>query len=452
MSVLPIYGALALFHVLMEILLGHANHCRQRRRGPLGVDDGAATPVERQSVTVVVPVFNEPPETLRACLSSIAAQDHQSVEVIVVDDGSANQSELRGLYAEFGALARWTTIALPENVGKREAHRIAFDRASGEFVVTIDSDTVLHHPDAIRRLLRRFRDPRVGAVTSYVAVGNGERNLLTRLIAVRYWMAFHQERAAQSLFGVMMCCSGPFSAFRRSVVEASKQAYVEQRFLGRRCTYGDDRHLTNLALRDGWRVVFDESVSCLTEAPTSVRGYVRQQVRWNKSFYREALWSLRYLAWRRSPYLLLELMLQILLPFCLLAALGTICAATLAGDPNRLIGYVALIIPVRIASSGIRAAAHGRSPLLAVSAVRLPARPRADSGAAVRAGHDPQRRVGNARDLKPSPAVSRPRMGPGGLAIRIGGGIADARHGVAELVRGHLDPARGLNPESEPSQ
>ena len=93
---------------------------------------------------------------------------------------------------------------------------------------------------------------------------------------------------------------------------------------------------------------------CLTEAPTSVRGYVRQQVRWNKSFYREALWSLRYLAWRRSPYLLLELMLQILLPFCLLAAIGTISAAAFAGDPNRLVRYVALIIPI-----GLLRAAYG---------------------------------------------------------------------------------------------
>ena len=337
MTILAIYGIAALTHLALETLLGHVNHFRQKAKRTL------RSPFDR-SVTVVVPVFNEPGDSLRACLDSVAAQDHPSVRVIVVDDGSANQCEHADLYEEFAALPGWTVIQLAENVGKRNAHNVAFERATGDFVVTIDSDTELVGRSALRGILRRFDDPRVGAVTGYVAVRNADQNLLTRLIGLRYWMAFHQERAAQSLFGVMMCCSGPFSAFRRAVIEKVRDDYVSQRFLGRRCSYGDDRHLTNLVLREGWRAVFDEHSRCLTQAPGTLQGYVRQQIRWNKSFYREALWSLRHLAFRRTPYLMLELSFQLVLPFCLLGAIGDICATVASGDRSRLLGYLVSLV------------------------------------------------------------------------------------------------------------
>ena len=43
-----------------------------------------------------------------------------------------------------------------------------------------------------------------------------------------------------------MCCSGPFSAYRKEIIDKVKEKYITQYFLGENCTYGDDRHLTNL--------------------------------------------------------------------------------------------------------------------------------------------------------------------------------------------------------------
>lgn len=337
-----IYGALSLVHIAMQMLFGHLEHRRQRR---IARPDAAESSLP--SVTVVVPSYNEDPALLHQCLLSIDRQEYPDIEAILVDDGSANLTDVIPVHDEFSA-GRFRIVRQPDNRGKRSAQSVVFDEARGDIVVTIDSDTVLA-PDAIRTIVRRFSDPRVGAVTGNVEVINNRHNLLTRLIAYRYWMAFNQERAAQSLFGVVMCASGPFSAYRRSIIDAVKDRYITQRFLGQVCTFGDDRHLTNLVLEAGHRVVYDEAAVARTHVPETIPFYLRQQVRWNKSFYREILWTLRF-AHRRNGYLILDLALQIVLPFMLLVALGAAAYAATSA-PQTLWRYVAVIVGIGFARS-----------------------------------------------------------------------------------------------------
>jgi hyaluronan synthase len=341
-----IYGALALTHIVVQLVFGHTEHLRNARR--LRRDGGSGD--ERCLVTVVVPVFNEEPALLRGCLESIAGQDYQPLEVIVVDDGSQNHAQHAAIYAEYTQLPGWTALQERVNRGKRMAQKLAFDRSTGDVIVTIDSDTLLRTPDAIRRIQRRFKDRRVGAVTGSVSVANESKNVLTRLIAARYWMAFHQERAAQSLFGVTMCCSGPFSAFRGELIRELKDAYVAQTFFGRACTFGDDRHLTNLILAGGWRVVYDDNAHAKTNVPDTLRAYLRQQVRWNKSFYREALWTARF-AHRRHPYLAYDLLLQLILPFMLIAALLTVAYHAITINANLLWHWAAVLAGIALLRS-----------------------------------------------------------------------------------------------------
>jgi hyaluronan synthase len=340
-----IYGALALAHILLQLGFGHAEHVLNRRRRHVEPEESHPP----RMVSVVVPVYNEDPALLRRCLESIAGQDHEPLEVIVVDDGSGPNEERNAVYRAYEQLPGWIILRERANRGKRMAQKLAFDGALGDVIVTIDSDTRLRTPDAIRKIQRRFSDPRVGAVTGSVAVENRSRNLLTRLIGARYWMAFNQERAAQSLFGVTMCCSGPFSAYRGDLVRERKEEYVAQTFFGRSCTFGDDRHLTNLILRDGYRVVYDDNAHAKTNVPETLRAYLRQQVRWNKSFYREALWTARF-AHRRNVYLSLDLLLQIALPFMLMVALVSV-AVQAVDDTTILWRWLAVLSAIAILRS-----------------------------------------------------------------------------------------------------
>jgi hyaluronan synthase/N-acetylglucosaminyltransferase len=335
---LLVYGSLALGHLVLQISLAVVDHRRQRAYVRPGLD---WTP----SVSVIVPVYNEDISVLHDCLRSIDGVDYPRLEAIVVDDRSRNRNSLVDLLEEYAG-GRIRVVLQPDNRGKRVSQRAVLDEARGDIIVTIDSDTTITR-QGIRNLVSHFADPEVGAVTGDVRVRNRTTNLLTRLISYRYWNAFHQERAAQSVFRTVMCCSGPFSAYRRSVVDAVKEDYVSQRFLGEQCTFGDDRHLTNLVLRSGYKVLFDSDAVSYTEVPTTIRQYLRQQVRWNKSFYREMVWSLRNIR-RPHPYLLLDLVLQGVLPFLLMVALVLTALQGVEHGPSAVERYVGVLVGIAL--------------------------------------------------------------------------------------------------------
>jgi N-acetylglucosaminyltransferase len=272
------------------------------------------------SVDVVLPCYNERPELLAACCRALERQDYPGeLHVYLVDDGSQNRHALLPIYLRYQDRSQWTVRLLDDNRGKRNAQDIAFRVGHGDLVVTVDSDTVLER-DGIRRLVGPFDDPLVGAVTGDVRASNAERTWLTDLIDERYRLLFEQERAAQSQVGTVLCCSGPFSAYRRSILEQIWDAYLSQTFFGRPCVAGDDLHLTILVLASGCRSLYEPSARARTHVPETLRSYVRQQVRWNRSFYRELRPTVRLLR-KRHPYVTIDVTARFLLP--LLLAVGT---------------------------------------------------------------------------------------------------------------------------------
>lgn len=342
---LTIYGVLALSHILIQVFLGHLEYKKQTHNNFRVFHEN-----HYQSATVVVPVYNEEPEILYKSIESIYNQIYKNLEIIIVDDGSKNYKELnKSVYKKFNH-GRLRIIRSKKNIGKRHAQRLAFDKASGDIIVTVDSDTILRSKTILAKIIRRFKNPAIGAVTGDVRVDNAKVNLLTRMIGYRYWTAFHQERAAQSFFNVMMCCSGPFSAYRKNVVDKVKNRYTSQKFLGKLCTFGDDRHLTNLVLEEGYKAVLDHEATVYTHVPETLPQYIRQQVRWNKSFYREMLWTLRSFH-KHHLYLIYELVMQFILPFLLIFALGAMIYQSIFIDTTALWKYIAILISIALLRS-----------------------------------------------------------------------------------------------------
>ena len=77
-----------------------------------------------------------------------------------------------------------------------------------------------------------FCDDRTTGVAGFVTAQNWSRNLLTRLIDLRYVSAFLAERAAYSFFGAVLCCCGSLAFYRADVVRANLDDFLDQRFLG----------------------------------------------------------------------------------------------------------------------------------------------------------------------------------------------------------------------------
>ncbi|MBO7941454.1 glycosyltransferase family 2 protein, partial [Streptomyces sp. S9] len=97
--------------------------------------------------SVIVPVYKVQ-AYLHECLASVLAQSYDDLELIAVDDCSPDGCG--EIIDEFAALdPRVTAVRLPENVGLGRARNAGIDRASGDYLVFLDSDDTLT-PGALR--------------------------------------------------------------------------------------------------------------------------------------------------------------------------------------------------------------------------------------------------------------------------------------------------------------
>ncbi|WP_434415207.1 glycosyltransferase family 2 protein [Nannocystis pusilla] len=264
------------------------------------------TPAPRQDLprcTVIVPAYNEGP-MVGVALGSILVGDYprDRLEILAIDDGSTDDTwtHIQRIAREHPDVVR--AIRMPKNGGKREALRAGFSAATGEVVVSVDSDSRLD-PDALRQIVAPIMaDARVAAVAGKVLVLNRYSGLITRLLAIRFFLAFDLGRAAQSRFGAVLCCPGALTAYRRSAVMAVLDRWATQTFLGEPCTIGEDRALTTWLLRTGHRAVYQSTAIVHTLVPTHYAGLTRMYLRWERGNLREGLTLLPVLLtrWRRE--------------------------------------------------------------------------------------------------------------------------------------------------------
>jgi peptidoglycan-N-acetylglucosamine deacetylase len=229
--------------------------------------DTAKLPEPPPGVTVLIPAHNEESVIVQT-VQSVLHSDLHDIQVIVVDDGSSDRT-LELLESNFGKNDR-VQIIHQVNRGKAAALNNALLEAKTEFVVTIDADTEIE-PNAIRKLLRHFSDPKVGAVAGNVKVGNRSR-WLTRWQALEYITSQNMEKRAFDLLNCITVVPGALGAWRREAIEAAGGITAD--------TVAEDADLTIAIRRLGWRVTYDEEAIAWTEAPETPGQLIRQRFRW----------------------------------------------------------------------------------------------------------------------------------------------------------------------------
>jgi len=340
---ITIYGILTLSYFAIQLSLCHKYYLKTKKRKFKNYDD--------KKVAIVIPSYNEDFNDLEQCIVSALEQNYNMpIITILIDDGSKNTHDFEIEYIKQKySDKKFIYIKLPENKGKRNAQKIGFDYADWvDIIITVDSDTVLES-NAVRNIIRNFDDEKIGAITGNVKAKR--KNLLSMLIYARYWSAFNQERAAQSLFGSVLCCSGPLAAYRNSIIQEIKEKYIAQSFFGTKCTYGDDRHLTNLVLEKGYKVIYEPNAHAVTNVPIRIKPWLKQQTRWNRSFYREMLWTFKYIIFKwkyANPYMIYDLMMQAALPLLLMFGLTLLLINAALTNVMILFGYLLVIVIIAL--------------------------------------------------------------------------------------------------------
>lgn len=258
----------------------------------------AASLAEAPALSVVIPAYNEGAMVLKSIESVVSARYPAGrLEVLVVDDGSKDDTWEYISRAEEQYPQIVTAVRFPQNRGKRAALACGFERARGELVATLDSDSVIE-PDALLALVGPFRNPRIGAVAGKVVVYNRREGLIPRMLHVRFLLTFDVLRAGESAYRTVYCCPGALTAYRVSAVRAVLPRWLEQSFLGSRCTFGEDRALTNYLLDEGFDTVYQGSAAVHTVVPVSYAKLCRMFLRWDRSYVREELRFLK-IVWKR---------------------------------------------------------------------------------------------------------------------------------------------------------
>ena len=278
-------------------------------------------PNYRPGVSIIIPCFNEEQWIQRTILSCIN-QDYpiDKLEVIIVDDNSSDKSVekieeiVEKLYNEaerYKVKERLKVIKLPKNGGKRVALSSGVEKAKHDLVVFVDSDSFLE-PEAIKNLVQPFQDPKMGGVTGRTDVENKYTNSVTKMQTVRYYIAFRIMKAAESYFDSVTCLSGPLSCYRKELVIENKEAWLNQKFLGQPATFGDDRSMTNFIMKKH-RTGYQDSAICSTIVPSDTNVFLKQQMRWKRSWLRESLRAGSFI-WRKEPFMALFFYIGLIVP------------------------------------------------------------------------------------------------------------------------------------------
>jgi hyaluronan synthase len=279
-------------------------------------------PTYTPSVTIVIPCFNEE-EWIQTTILSCIDQNYpvDKLKVIVVDDCSTDRSvekikEIIDKLKEkegkrYQLEDRLSYFVQPQNAGKRAALSRGVENTDTDLVMFVDSDSFLD-PYAVRNIVQPFREPKMGGCAGRCDVANTYTNSLTKMQSVRYYTAFRIMKAAEALFDTVTCLSGPLSCYRRDIVMEYKDNWVNQTFLGHKATFGDDRSMTNFVLSHH-QCSYQDTAVCSTIVPKEHKVFLKQQMRWKRSWLRESLMAGKFM-WRKEPFAMINFYIGLIVP------------------------------------------------------------------------------------------------------------------------------------------
>lgn len=244
----------------------------------------------RAPVSVIVPCYNEDYIYLKQCINSIVNANGEK-QVILVNNNSNKEETLRAIN-EYRNHAE--VLVLDEKKqGKRFAHSKGLKYVKHDFIVFVDSDTILDK-NALIELIVPFQDGKIGGVTGQVKLANRNTNTITKCLNAMFWTSCNIFRRAGSSVGFMQVMPGALSAYRKADLMSIEKSYLTQTFLGRPCSISDDRFLTmRIQTRLSKRIMFTDTAIAYTYMPSTLVGFWKTLERWRRGMIREIflLWK-----------------------------------------------------------------------------------------------------------------------------------------------------------------
>jgi biofilm PGA synthesis N-glycosyltransferase PgaC len=224
---------------------------------------------DHPGVSFVVPCHNEEDE-IEETISFLVKQDYPNFDIIAINDGSTDETGriLDDLSMRFEALR---VIHLAENQGKAVAMKTGAMMTSHEFLVCIDGDALLDRHATAWMMSHFLQGPRVGAVTGNPRIRT-RSSLLGKIQVGEFSAIIGLIKRAQRIYGRVFTVSGVVSAFRKSALQQAGYWNIE--------TVTDDIDISWRLQLNHWDIRYEPNALCWILMPETLRGLLRQRLRW----------------------------------------------------------------------------------------------------------------------------------------------------------------------------
>jgi len=244
-------------------------------------------------VSIIVPAYNEEVNAVNS-IENLLKCNYPVFEIIFIDDGSTDATYKKVTDAfESNSLVK---ILTKENGGKASALNHGIEQSNAQYVVCIDADTQLA-TDAVSKMMQHFLNPiggqKIGAVAGTVKVGN-EVNVLTKWQSIEYTVGQNLDRKAFAQVNAITVVPGAIGAFNKKILIEAGGFTTD--------TLAEDCDLTIRILKLGYQITNEQNAVAFTEAPETVKQFLKQRFRWSfgvmQTFWKhkELLFNTKYKA------------------------------------------------------------------------------------------------------------------------------------------------------------
>lgn len=230
---------------------------------------------EKPFVSIIVPGKNEGKHIYKLA-NSLKEQTYQNFELIVIDDGSDDDTRIICNSLKKNGLI---DIFLSNDVrgGKASAANLGLRYATGKFIIHMDADCS-YDRDAVENIIVPFYyDDKLGAVGGDVQVRNYRESLCATLQAIEYTDTISVGRISQSQLGIYRIISGAFGAFKKEALQSVGGWDIGP---------GLDGDITVKIRKLGYQIHFEPTAICQTNVPVTFKSLIKQRLRWDKSLIR----------------------------------------------------------------------------------------------------------------------------------------------------------------------
>lgn len=296
----------------------------------------------KPTVSLVTPVYNEEPAVFEQAMQSWIKNG--VTEIIAVIDKSNTRHIVEFERRYVGRKDTKCRMVVTPKPGKRAALADGIERARGDLIVLVDSDTIWDD-NVLEKSLQYFLDPDVGGATVGQRIQNPD-TVGNVMFDILLWTRYREEVPFMLGLGkVFNTLSGRTAFYRREALLNPEHDNLHdlrhEFFLGTRGISGDDKRLTHLILEQGWNVSFVKDAWVYTPGLGSLKQFLKQRLRWTRNSWRADLRAVkRGWVWNH-PALAIFMIDRFIQPFFML--IGPVACAIAISQEEWLAAGILLI-------------------------------------------------------------------------------------------------------------